>query len=82
MTEQTHYNAILAVGSAVPTLLCGHCRSILSRARMFRNEGENQQDIQCQVLALCPADDCGAVNCCDDAMTEIENPDLLLDLAC
>lgn len=82
MTEHTHYNAILAEGSAVPTLLCGHCRSILSRARMFRNEGENQQDVQCRVLALCSADDCGAVNCCDDAMAEIENPDRLLDLAC
>lgn len=82
MTDHTHYNAILAEGSAVPNLLCGHCRSILSRARMFRNEGENQQGIQCRVLALCSADDCGAVNCCDDAMAEIENPDRLLDLAC
>lgn len=81
MTEQPPYQAILAEGSAVPTLQCGHCRSILSRARIFRNEGDNQQAIQCKTIGLCSADDCGAVNCCDEALSRIEDPERLLSLA-
>ena len=81
MSQQQHYTALLAEGSAVPTLLCGHCHSILSRARIFRNEGNNQQDIECQTIALCSADDCGAVNCCDEAMSRIDNPEELLGVA-
>lgn len=82
MTHNNYYTALLAERSAVPTLLCGHCHSILSRARIFRNEGNNKQDFDCDVLALCSADDCGAVNCCDEAMARIEDPKRLLDIAC
>ncbi len=81
MTKHTYYHAILAEGSAVPTLLCGHCRSILSRKRIFQNQGGDFQDIRCRTIGLCSADDCGAVNCCDDAMTRIDNPERLFGLA-
>lgn len=81
MTTTTHYTAILAEGSAVPTLLCGHCRSILSRTRIFKNRGDDHQDIQCSTIGLCSADDCGAVNCCDDALARVENPERLFDIA-
>lgn len=83
MTTNDHqiYTAHLAEGSAVPTLLCGHCRSILSRARIFRNEGDNHQDAECQTIGLCSADDCGAVNCCDAAMAHIDNPEQLFGIA-
>jgi len=81
MNEQHFYIALVAEGSAVPTLLCGHCRSILSRARIFRNEGDHQRDMECRTIGLCSADDCGAVNCCDDAMARLENPEQLFGLA-
>ncbi|WP_227515375.1 hypothetical protein [Marinobacter salinus] len=81
MTEQQHYTAELAANSAVPTLLCGHCRSTLSRARIFHNKGDSQQLTDCKTIALCSADDCGAVNCCDNAMAHIDNPEKLLGLA-
>ncbi len=79
--DQQIYTAHLAEGSAVPTLLCGHCRSILSRARIFRNEGDNLRDAECQTIGLCSADDCGAVNCCDAAMSRIDNPEQLFGIA-
>ncbi|WP_286221945.1 hypothetical protein [Marinobacter apostichopi] len=81
MNDQQIYTAHLAEGSTVPTLLCGHCRSILSRARIFRNQGDKQHDAECQTIGLCSADDCGAVNCCDAAMAHIDNPELLLGIA-
>lgn len=81
MTDNNHYTAILAQGSAVPTLLCGHCHSILSRTRIFRNQGGTHQAIKCDSIGLCSADDCGAVNCCDDALAQIENPERLFDIA-
>lgn len=81
MTEQHHYIAILAEGSAVPTLQCGHCRSILSRTRIFRNKGRQHQDMECRVIGLCSADDCGAVNCCDQALARVENPERLFGIA-
>lgn len=81
MTEQHHYTAILAERSAVPTLQCGHCRSILSRARIFRNEGSQHQDLECRTIGLCSADDCGAVNCCDDALARVDNPERLFGIA-
>lgn len=81
MTEQQHFTALLAEGSAVPTLLCGHCRSILSRTRIFRNEGSHHQDIACNTIAICSADDCGAVNCCDEAMAQLDDPERLFDIA-
>lgn len=62
------YTARLAENSTVPTLLCGHCRSILPAKRIFANEGENRYDLPCDTIGLCSADDCGAVNCCDEAM--------------
>ena len=52
MTDNNHYTAILAQGSAVPTLLCGHCHSILSRARIFRNQGDAHQAIECNTIGL------------------------------
>ncbi|HLV76677.1 MAG TPA: hypothetical protein VKY53_01960 [Marinobacter sp.] len=81
MTHHHPYNAVLAERSAVPTLLCGHCNSILSRTRIFRNQGDDRQDIQCETIGLCSADDCGAVNCCDSALSQIENPERLFDIA-
>lgn len=82
MTQNHQYTALLAERSAVPTLLCGHCHSILSRTRMFRNQGDNLLAIDCGVFALCPADDCGAVNCCDDALARIDNPERMFAIAC
>lgn len=81
MTTHHRYHAILAQGSAVPRLLCGHCNSILSRARISRNPGSDHQDIQCNTIGLCPADDCGAVNCCDDALAQIDDAERLFDIA-
>ena len=66
------YIATLAENSTVPTLLCGHCQSILSAKRIFTNEGENRYDLPCNTIGLCSADDCGAVKCCDDAMGAAE----------
>ncbi|MBE0484946.1 hypothetical protein [Marinobacter sp.] len=81
MTDNTHYHAILAQGSALPTLLCGHCQSTLSRNRIFGNQGDNYLDIQCNTIGLCSADDCGAVNCCDDALARVENPERVFGIA-
>lgn len=81
MTLHEHYEAALAPGSAVPTLLCGHCQSTLSRARMFTNDGDTRFDIPCQIVALCPADDCGALNCCDVALAKLENPESAMQIA-
>ncbi|HET8850521.1 MAG: hypothetical protein B7X58_05990 [Marinobacter sp. 34-60-7] len=81
MTQPNHYTAILAEGSAVPTLLCGHCHSILSRARIFRNTGGDHQGLQCDTIGLCSADDCGAMNCCDEAFARIDNPERLFGIA-
>lgn len=81
MSKQEHYRAVAATGSAVPTLLCGHCHSTLPRARIFRNEGDHFQDVHCLTIGLCSADDCGAVNCCDDALTAFDNPEALVGLA-
>lgn len=81
MTLNEHYIASLAEHSAVPTLLCGHCQSMLPRARIFRNSDENQYGHACQVIGLCSADDCGAVNCCDSALKHVENPERLFAIA-
>ena len=81
MTEQHHYTALLAEGSAVPTLMCGHCHSILSRARIFRSDSNHHQDAQCDTIGLCSADDCGAVNCCDEALARIDNPERMFGIA-
>ncbi|GGC82042.1 hypothetical protein [Marinobacter halophilus] len=81
MTDNTHYTAILAEGSAVPTLLCGHCRSMLSRNRIFSNQGNDHQAIQCNTIGLCSADDCGALNCCDEALARIDNPERRFGIA-
>ncbi|MGM0570700.1 hypothetical protein [Marinobacter sp.] len=62
------YIARLAENSTVPTLLCGHCQSILPAKRIFANAGDNRYDLPCDTIGLCSADDCGAVNCCDEAM--------------
>lgn len=81
MKDNKYYTAILVEGSAVPTLMCGHCHSILSRSRIFRNEGEERQDTDCKTIGLCSADDCGAANCCDQALSQIDDPELLFDIA-
>ncbi|MEX0603660.1 MAG: hypothetical protein WD623_09350 [Marinobacter sp.] len=81
MSQHEYFIALLAKGSAVPTLLCGHCNSTLSRAKIFRNEGRNRFDIACQTLGLCSADDCGAVNCCDEAMAEIDSSEPIRKMA-
>lgn len=82
MTEQQHYTATLAESSAVPTLLCGHCHSTLSRARIFRNKDNQSRVTECITIGLCSADDCGAVNCCDDALARVDNPEQLFGIAC
>lgn len=81
MTINEHYIARLAENSAVPTLLCGRCDSILSRTRIFRNRDDNRYGNECGVIALCSADDCGAVNCCDSALEKVENPERLFAIA-
>jgi hypothetical protein len=81
MTAREEFQAKLAESSTVPTLLCGHCGSILSRARIFRNENGESIDSSCQIIGLCSADDCGALNCCDKALTEVEDPRALTDMA-
>lgn len=81
MDKHEHFEATLANGSAVPTLLCGHCQSTLSRARIFPNQGEGRYNIPCNIIALCPADDCGAVNCCDAALALLENPESVMQIA-
>ncbi|MBZ2167188.1 MULTISPECIES: hypothetical protein [Marinobacter] len=82
MNEQQIFTAVAAENSAVPTLLCGHCHSTLSRAKIFRTERDTAAPgIDCQTIGYCSADDCGAVNCCDEAMSAFENCDQLLGLA-
>ena len=66
------YAAQLAENCTVPTLLCGHCKSILSPKRIFANDGDNRYELPCDTIGLCSADDCGAVNCCDEAMKGAE----------
>ncbi len=72
MTHTEHYHAIAAESSAIPTLLCGHCRSTLSRGRIFRNGEQHTYGINCHTIALCSADDCRALNCCDTALAGLE----------
>lgn len=62
------YIAKLAPNSTIPTLLCGHCQSILSPKRIITNEDKDPRTPSCNIIGLCSADDCGAVNCCDEAM--------------
>lgn len=81
MDKQEHYQALLAEGHAIPTLLCGHCHSTLSRSRIFCNQGEARVNAPCETLAVCSADDCGALNCCDSALSQLENPDIVRQIA-
>lgn len=81
MPRPEHFEAILAEGKAVPTLLCGHCQSMLSRARIFANDGEDRYEAPCQTIALCSADDCGALNCCDKAISQLDSPDVVMQIA-
>lgn len=73
--SKEYYDADIAPHSALPTLVCGRCNSILSKSRIFRNEGKDRQSLACHVIGLCSADDCGAVNCCDKALEELEARD-------
>ncbi len=66
------YIAQLAENSTNTTFLCGHCQSTLSAKRVFANEGDDRYDLPCRTIGLCSADDCGAVNCCDEAMRAAE----------
>ena len=72
MSIQERYNAQLAENRVIPTFLCGHCSSTIPKARIFRNDGDNRHDMACHTIGLCSADDCGAVNCLDDAMRKLE----------
>lgn len=81
MTHTEHYQATAAQTCAVPTLLCGHCRSTLSRSRIFRNGGQLSYGINCHTIALCSADDCGALNCCDAALAGLEGAAELISKA-
>lgn len=81
MIRQEHFEARLAEGSVVPTLQCGHCNSILSRAKIFRNRNDSQRDTSCSFIGICSADDCGALNCCDQALAQLDNPTSIVDMA-
>ncbi|MDL0430683.1 hypothetical protein QPM17_06080 [Marinobacter sp. TBZ242] len=81
MTQPEHYHAIASESSAVPTLLCGHCRSPLSRGRIFHHGEQHLYGISCHTVALCSADDCGALNCCDAALERLEGGDDLISKA-
>lgn len=81
MTKQDYFQARLAEGSVTPTLLCGHCSSILSRAKIFRNRGDSGRDVSCDFIGICSADDCGALNCCDQALARLDNPTSIIDMA-
>lgn len=81
MVKEEHFEARVAERSVVPTLLCGHCGSILSRARVFRNQGAQRFELSCDVVGLCQADDCGALNCCDAALANLDNPSSIVDIA-
>lgn len=81
MNDHHHFEATLATGSAIPTLLCGHCQSTLSHSRIFRNDGDHGSPSDCFTIGLCSADDCGAVNCCDQALSLVDNPEKLLEIA-
>ena len=72
MTKQDVYHARVAGHSALPTLACGHCNSMLSKTRMFLNDG-NKVDVSSRMIAYCSADDCGAVNCCDEALQALDD---------
>lgn len=75
MSKHEHYQATLADTDALPALLCGHCGSILSRARIFQNNGVYSDAADCQTIGFCSADDCGAVNCCDNAKPHLSTTD-------
>lgn len=81
MTQTEHFHAIASENSAVPTLLCGHCRSTLSRGRIFRNGEQHVYGIRCHTIALCSADDCGALNCCDAALARLGGAEDLINKA-
>ena len=81
MQQTEHYNAMVSEGRAVPTLLCGHCRSTLSRGRIFRNDEHGVLNARCHTIALCSADDCGALNCCDEALAQLDDPEGLFSKA-
>lgn len=72
MNQQDIYVARLADHSVRPTLICGHCNSMLSKTRVFINEGEERVDVPSRIVAYCTADDCGAVNCCDEALGSLD----------
>lgn len=73
MDKQDVYTARLADHSVLPTLICGHCSSMLSKTRMFVNEGKKKVDVSSRIVAYCSADDCGAVNCCDEALRTLDD---------
>ena len=72
MNQRDFYSARWAENSVLPTLVCGHCSSIISKTRVFKNEGQAKVGVPSRVLAYCTADDCGAVNCCDEALRSLE----------
>lgn len=73
MSKQDVYKARLADHSVLPTLICGHCNSMLSKTRVFVNEGLDKVDVSSHIIAYCSADDCGAVNCCDEALRGLDD---------
>lgn len=73
MKKQEVYKARLADHSVLPTLVCGHCSSILSKTRVFVNEGNDKVNVSSRIVAYCSADDCGAVNCCDEALRDLDD---------
>lgn len=81
MKKKDIYKAHLATRSALPALTCGHCGSMLSKSRIFVNEGTEKVDIPSNVIAYCSADDCGAVNCCDEALKALDDSEVYLAIA-
>lgn len=81
MKKNDIYTARLAGHSALPALICGHCGSMLSKSRVFVNKGMAKVDLPSDVIAYCSADDCGAVNCCDEALKALDESETFLAIA-
>ncbi|MAL97594.1 MAG: hypothetical protein CL583_03995 [Alteromonadaceae bacterium] len=71
MNKADIFTARLADRSVIPMLTCGHCGSMLSKTRVFVNK--TKPGVSGHVLAYCSADDCCAINCCDEALSSLEN---------
>lgn len=70
MNQADIFTARLADRSVIPMLVCGHCGSMLSKTRVFVNK--TKPGATGNVIAYCSADDCCAINSCDEALSSLE----------